>query len=159
METGKMSDIEFAELLYMRGVSQKEIAGRIGKSESTISEWGQRLGWKEKRASIKISRGEMVTKILARIDDIIGRSDSSIDTVELSRLAKVIRSIDKSIGIADYIDCFMALGAWLQTRPEVAADVQSSIFSSGESFFIKLQKAVNAVQDKFVNEMLVKKNG
>lgn len=159
METGKMNDIEFAELLYMRGVSQKEIAGRIGKSESTISEWAQKFGWKKKRASTKISRNEMVAKILARIDDMLSESDSSIDTVELSRLAKVIRSIDKSIGIADYIDCFMALGAWLQMRPEVAAEVQNSIFNSGESFFIKLQKAVNAVQDKFVNEMLVKKNG
>ena len=98
------STIDLAEYLFMRRCSQKEIAARVGRSESTVSEWVKRYGWKEKRAGVRISRHEMVAKLLQRIDDLLSEDSSSIDTTELLRITKSIKTLDKEVGLVDYID-------------------------------------------------------
>lgn len=70
--------IDLAEYLFMRGCTQKEIALKVGRSESTVAEWVKKYGWKEKRAGTRISRNEMVSKLLNRIDDLLSAPEGGM---------------------------------------------------------------------------------
>lgn len=146
------STIDLAEYLFMRRCSQKEIAARVGRSESAVSEWVKRYGWKEKRAGVRISRHEMVAKLLQRIDDLLSEDSSSIDTTELLRITKSIKTLDKEVGLVDYIDCFMTFGQWMTQHAEHAEAIRETM-SSRTDFWENFTKAVNIIQDKYITSL------
>lgn len=51
---------EIARLYYMQGESQKSVSLKTGVSEATIGKWAADEKWKIKRASINITRPELV---------------------------------------------------------------------------------------------------
>ena len=51
---------EYAYLLYMQRVPQKEIAERADVSQQTLSKWKEDGGWEMKRAARTISRDELL---------------------------------------------------------------------------------------------------
>lgn len=146
------NDRELAEILYMRGLSQREIASKIGKSEATISEWATSGGWREKRAATKFSRSSLVTNLLLRLDEMT--REENMDVKELAKLSKVVKELDKTIGLTEYVDCFISFGEWLQRHPEIADEIRATMSAQGTSFWSKFQKAVNDAQDKFINDLV-----
>lgn len=148
--------VDIAEYLFMRRCPQKDIAAKVGRSESTIAEWVKRYGWKEKRAGVRISRNEMVAKLLQRIDDLLNEDGPSINTTELLRIAKSIKTLDKEVGLIDYIDCLMDFGQWLTQHTEHSEIVRDTM-SSRTDFWENFTEAVNIVQDKYITYLT--KNG
>ena len=148
--------IDLAEYLFMRGCTQKEIALKVGRSESTVAEWVKKYGWKEKRAVTLISRNEMVSKLLNRIDDLLSAPEGGIDTTELLRISKAIKTLDKELGLTDYIDCFISFGEWLQRHPQHLEEVKALLTARSDAWN-NFVKAVNFVQDKFINEFISSK--
>lgn len=143
---------ELARTLYLSGTVQKEIAGKVGVSNVTLSKWVSAEGWKEMRAARNITRPELVNKILRAIDRLLDEVGESMDGKNLSalsdRLAKfaaVIEKLDKRTSVVDAIEVFMAFGKWLEYRSETDPEVTPELI-----------KVINRLQDKYIVEHLGK---
>ena len=141
---------EFAELLYMQGCLQNDIAEKVGVSKNTISKWVADGHWAEKRAAQTLTRKEVVNNVLRSINKLADNLAEQKDLTlvggmsdQLSKLAATIDKLDKEASVVDFMECFMAFGRWLEyqaaTDPEITAE---------------LRKAVNKYQNKYVMEML-----
>jgi transposase-like protein len=144
---------EYAELLFMKGIQNKEIAEKVGVSANTIGRWVEDGNWAEKRAAQTITRKELVNNLLRSIDALaskLGEVDdiSKVGNIsdQLSKLASVVEKLDKGVSVVDFIDCFIAFGKWLEYQsandPELTAE---------------FRKKVNEYQNRYVSELLAGK--
>jgi len=84
-------------LLFMSGVSQKEIMQRVGiGSPVTIQRWIEAGGWREKRAAKTVTRQELITGILQKIADLIDGDSENFNPDQFVKLASAIDRLDKS---------------------------------------------------------------
>lgn len=104
----------------MSGLSQKEVAEKTGTSKQTVNKWVKEGNWAERRAAEKITRPELVNKILLSIDKIIEASlsepEKEINSDKLSKLAATIQKLDKKASVVDFIEAFMVAGRLLQKQ-------------------------------------------
>lgn len=144
---------ELAQMYFMQGVSQKEIAEKVGISKVTLSHWVTDNGWVEKRAAKNITRPELVNKLLRTIDNMIESVSLSDDPKliaglgdKLSKISSTIEKLDKKAGVVDTIEVFMAFGKWMQYRA-----------SFDDELTPELQKAINKYQDIYISELISQK--
>ncbi|MDR0581450.1 MAG: terminase [Prevotellaceae bacterium] len=143
---------ELARLYYMQSETQKEIAQKVGVSEPTVGKWVNDGNWAIKRASVNITRAELVNKTLLAINAILEEFNNSddpektIDADKLCKLAKIVENLDKKSNIVDVIETFMAFNKWLQHRMTFDTEIS-----------IELVKTINKYQDLFVSERISKK--
>lgn len=111
---------EQARLYYMSGLPQKEVAEKVGTSKQTINKWVKDGNWAERRAAEKITRPELVNKILLSIDKLIEDSLSdpakTINSDQLSKLAAAITNLDKKANVVDVTEVFISAGRFLQKQ-------------------------------------------
>jgi transcriptional regulator with XRE-family HTH domain len=141
---------ELAHTLFMSGLSQEEIADKVGVSRVSVSKWCNAEGWKEARAARNITRPELVNKLLLTIDKLIEQVSQSDDVSQmaglgdkLSKLASVIQKLDKQANVVDAIEVFMAFNRWLEYRATTDSDITPELI-----------KAINKYQDKFLGEAI-----
>ena len=67
---------EYAYLLYMQKVPQKDIADRVGVSQQTVVKWKDDGGWELKRVSKTVSRDSMVDEYSSIFDSAVSPSIS-----------------------------------------------------------------------------------
>ena len=60
---------EYAYLLYMQRVPQKEIAERVGVSQQTLTKWKDEGGWELKRVARTVSLDQIINKTLLNINE------------------------------------------------------------------------------------------
>lgn len=143
-----------AEYLFGRGMSQKDIAVKVGVAESTISDWSRKGKWREKRAAVSISRKEIVNKLLLQLHDAITKDGiAALNDNAVNRMYKMIKGLDKEYTVVDYIDVFMEFGGWLPQHPEYASEIEEVLGGSGTPWE-RFARAVNIAQDKMVNTMI-----
>lgn len=142
---------ELARLYFMNGESQKSIAQKTGVSEVTIGRWVEKEGWKMKRASMNITRPEIVNKNLMLISKLLDKLNSEdvdmhdigkiID--QISKLAAAIERIDKKANVIDAIEVFTSLNKWLEQRMEWDKEITP-----------ELLQTINRYQDLYINEQV-----
>ena len=66
---------EYAYLLYMQKVPQKEIAERVGVSQQTLVKWKEDGGWEYKRVAKTVSRDNIINKVLLRLNEMLDNAD------------------------------------------------------------------------------------
>lgn len=142
---------ELARLYYMNGESQKSIAQKTGVSEVTIGRWVEKEGWKMKRASLNVTRPEIVNKNLRLISKLLDKLNSEdvdmhdigkiID--QISKLAAAIERIDKKANVIDAIEVFTSLNKWLEQRMEWDKQITP-----------ELLQTINRYQDLYINEQV-----
>lgn len=144
---------ELALMYFMQGLSQKDIAEKVGISKVTLSHWVSDNGWIEQRAAKNITRPELVNKLLRTIDKLIEDVTQSNDPKllaglgdKLSKLSSTIEKLDKKASVVDTIEVFMAFGKWMQYRA-----------SFDEELTLELQKAINKYQDIYISELISQK--
>lgn len=144
---------ELALMYFMQGLSQKDIAEKVGISKVTLSHWVSNNGWIEQRAAKNITRPELVNKLLRTIDKLIEDVTQSNDPKllaglgdKLSKLSSTIEKLDKKASVVDTIEVFMAFGKWMQYRA-----------SFDEELTPELQKAINKYQDIYISELISQK--
>lgn len=139
---------DLARMYYMQGVTQKEIAGKVGVSEKTISAWVDAGRWATIRAGVNITRPELVNKALGAVNKLLDQIYESQDPElicklpdQLAKFASFIDKLDKQANIVSVIDVFIAFSKWMQHRaafdPEVTPD---------------LLNAINKYQDLYIKE-------
>jgi len=102
---------EYAYLLYMQKVDQKQICKRVGVSEATIGAWKKGGNWEEKRAARTISLDDLMQKALVKISEMLDSNDFSADA--FSKAVKQLRELKSSNTIDDDLNCFMSFQDYL----------------------------------------------
>lgn len=135
----------------MQGESQKSIATRLGVSEVTIGRWSEKDGWKIKRASMNVTRPEIVNKnlmLISKLLDKLNSEDVDMSNVgkiidQISKLAAAIERIDKKANVIDAIEVFTSLNKWLEKRMEWDKNVTP-----------ELLQTINKYQDLYINDQV-----
>ena len=136
---------ELARMYYLQGMTQKEIADKIGVSRNTISAWIKEGGWDSFRAAKTITRKELVHKMLEQINEKLESKDWTAD--EIVKAASAIEKLDKQTNIVTVIEVFTAYNTWLVGRTQVDKELTP-----------ELVKVMNRYQDLFIGEQLGKVN-
>lgn len=147
-ETEKKKSL--ARSLYLAGMEQGEIAGKVDVSRVTVSKWCADGGWKEARAAKAVTRPELVNKLLLTIDTLITQVNESGDAGQmaglgdkLAKLSAVIEKLDKKANVVDTIEVFMAFSKWLEFRSQTDPEVTP-----------QLMKVINKYQDLYITEQM-----
>ncbi len=136
---------ELARMYYLQGMTQKEIADKVGVSRNTISAWIKEDGWDSFRAAKTITRKELIHKMLQQINDKLESKDWTAD--EIVKAASAIEKLDKQTNIVTVTEVFIAYNTWLVGRMQVDKELTP-----------ELVKAINRYQDLFIGEQLGKVN-
>lgn len=143
-----------AQILYMNGEQQIDIAEKVGVSKVTVSNWIKKEGWKERRAAKSVTRPELVNKLLNTISSMLDKVSEAEDPAlamsglgdKLSKIASVIEKLDKKANVVDSIEVFMAFSKWMDYRSSIDSDITP-----------ELKKTINRYQDLYINEQVSKK--
>ncbi len=136
---------DLARMYYLQGLTQKEIADKVGVSRNTISAWVKEEGWDSLRAAKTISRKEIVQKMLKQINDKLESEDWTAD--EIVKAASAIEKLDKQTNVVTVIEVFTAFNTWVVGRMQVDKELTP-----------ELVKTINRYQDLFIGEQLGKIN-
>lgn len=130
---------ELARMYYLQGITQKEIADKVGVSRNTISAWIKEGGWDSFRAAKAITRKELVHKMLEQINEKLESKDWTAD--EIVKAASAIEKLDKQTNIVTIIEVFTAYNTWLAGRMQIDKELTP-----------ELVKVMNRYQDLFIGE-------
>lgn len=144
---------EFASVLFMNGMPQKEIAKKVGITAATLSKWVESYGWREKRAAKTVTRKELVNKLLQRIATLLDDPEAKGLEDSLAKLSKAISTLDKQVNIVYIVECFIALSAWLDSRDDLKKFITDNLANESDRYTAFI-KTLNRVQDMFVSERL-----
>jgi len=115
---------EYAYLLYMKQVSQKEIAQRVGTSPQTLSKWAADDGWAEKRAAKAISIDELIIKLLRKINDLL--DDEKFNADALAKAVKQLKELKQGTYVNDDINVFTQFGDWMLEQMAKDKDIDAA---------------------------------
>lgn len=101
---------EYAYLLFMQKVPQKDICVRVGISAVTLIKWKDDNGWEEKRAAKTISVDELISKTLKRINDLLESPEFNADS--FAKAVNQLKALKGSNTVNDVIDCFTSFSQW-----------------------------------------------
>ena len=132
---------DLACMYYMQGMSQKDIAEKVGVSRNTISAWVREGGWDTRRAAKTVTRSELVKKMLQDLNDKLEAGGWTAD--EIIKVASAIEKLDKQTNIVTIIEVFTSFNNWLVSRMQVDPELTPEVV-----------KIINTYQDKFINEKL-----
>ena len=128
---------EYAYLLYMKNISQKEICEKVGITPATFIKWREADGWDVKRAAATISIDQLANKLLIKASDML--DDPKFDADAFSKAMAQVKRLQKGASIDDIIRIYTGFGDYLME--------QAATDSSLSSDFIQ---KVTTYQDKHI---------
>jgi transcriptional regulator len=145
---------ENAFKLYLKGLTQKEIAEYVKTSAVTVSKWAKADAWEQRRAATNITRPELVNKLLATINTLIDKVTESgnMEMVaslpdKLSKFAATIAKLDKEVNRIDTVEVFIAFNKWLIFQQSFDKEITNELI-----------KTINKYQNRYVIECLNKQS-
>lgn len=114
---------DLAKMLFLHeNLTQKEVAGRVGVSEVTISKWANADAWDGMKVSITITKEEQLKNLYRQLsainDEIANRPNRRFATsAEADLICKLANAIDKmetEIGLSDIVSVGKKFIDWLR---------------------------------------------
>jgi uncharacterized protein YjcR len=129
---------DWAKLLFTReGMTQKEIAEKVGTSTVTVCRWVEAGGWKQLKQSMLITREEQLRHLYMQLEELNtaiserGKGERYADNKDadiISKLTKSIKTMETEASLTDIVEVCKRLLNWLRPiSPDKAKDV-SAIF-------------------------------
>lgn len=103
---------EYAYLLYMQKVPQKEIAERVGVSQQTLVKWKDDGGWEFKRVAKTISRDEIINKVLVKANEMLD-SEEAFNADAFAKAISQLKSIQSGVTPDNIADILTRFGDWV----------------------------------------------
>lgn len=108
-----------------------EIAELVGANRNTVGDWAKNGRWKELKAATSITRSQVISNTLMQIAELqreINTRPTKYPTAKESdtmvKLSNLIRDLDKSLSLADYVSIMEEQLKWLnQVNPAIAKTV------------------------------------
>ena len=106
---------DYARHLYLneQGITQKEVAERVGVSKNTITRWVREGQWDELRTSLLTGRDVALRRLYAHLKEMTDELDarepgerylSNRDVDVITKLTAAIRNLEVEANIADKIE-------------------------------------------------------
>jgi len=130
-----------AKILFLQGLTCKDISEKTGVSANTIGKWATSGSWQEERAARTITRPQLVYKMLQELDKKI--TDGNWKPQDVAMVANAIAKLDKQTNVVTVIEVFTKYQGWLAKRAEIDPDLDADFL-----------KKTYRYQDKFVNEQM-----
>jgi len=103
---------EYAYMLFMQGISQKDICSRVKVTAPTLGKWKTAGGWDQKRAARTISIDELMQKTLQKINAMLDKGeDFSADA--FAKAVAQLKTLKSSNTIDDDINTFLSFQDYL----------------------------------------------
>lgn len=103
---------EYAYLLYMQRVPQKDIAQRVGVSQQTLSKWKDDGGWELKRVARTVSRDQIINKTLMKINELLD-NEEDFNGDEFAKLSSQLEKIKSGYTMDDVADILTKFGDYI----------------------------------------------
>lgn len=125
---------DWAKLLYLQqGLTQQEIAEKVGVSRITVGRWIAQEGWEMLRAAVTSTREEQVRNLymqIAQINRAVSESETRYATPAqadtINKLSAAIAKMEGDFGIADIIGVSKKFLTWQRERdPEKAVEISA----------------------------------
>lgn len=129
----------YAEKLFVRGdIEQRDIAKIVGVSEQTLSKWAndEELGWKQKRKSFLVTKGQIINRLYNIIEKMTIRMDESDDAGDpkeadkLIKFTAALKNLETETSIAQIMEVAMGFDKWLLPIDPQLADTVSRMFDA-----------------------------
>lgn len=114
---------EWAQILYCKeGLSQKEIADKVGVTEKTIRNWRDEGKWETIKVSVIMSRENELNRIYAQINELNThienkpqgqRFANSKEADALKKLTSAAKDLETERSLRNTIDVFIEFTKWL----------------------------------------------
>jgi len=160
----KIEERRTAKELYIKGLTQKEIASIVKVQEKTISDWVKKFGWKEERdARFNSTKNQithtkkLISELTQRRMDIIREMDKATennDLEEKERLQKESARI--SAEVANYNKTLQNLDKENRVTLSIYIDVMQSIFNALQKHDVKLYMKCLTFQEEHLTEISLK---
>lgn len=115
----KTQERDYAKLLFTQlGLTQKEVASKVGVTEKTIGKWKDEENWEELKTVLTTTRSTVIKNLQRQMelwqmkigDELAGTKEVDI----LVKLANAINSLEKETGISEMVDTGMKFIQFLQ---------------------------------------------
>lgn len=127
---------EWAKLLFTReGLTQKEIAAKVGVSSVSVCNWVKKEGWDLLKQSLLVTKDEQLRRLYLQLDELntvimkrpVGeRYPDSKEADTINKLTGSIRTMETEASIADIVEVCKRLLGWLRPiKPAQAIEVAS----------------------------------
>lgn len=115
----KVQEREYAKLLFTQmGLSQKEVAAKVGVTEKTIGKWKDEEQWDQLKTVLITTRSNVIKNLQRQMElwqlEIGDRLAGSKEADILIKLANAISALEKDTGIAEMVDTGMKFIQFLQ---------------------------------------------
>ena len=132
---------EYAYLLYMKGLKQKDICASAEITPATLIKWRDEGGWAENRTASAVSVDGLIIRVLQKADEMLNEKDFNSDA--FSKAIATLRGLKKGATPDEKINAFMAFGDWLITQA-----------ASDEDLTTDFIRKVTRYQDMYVMNIL-----
>jgi hypothetical protein len=132
---------EYAYLLFMQGVSQKEICERVKISAPTLQGYKDSGGWDTKRASRTISIDDLVQKSLKKVSEMLDADNFNADS--FAKAVSQLKTLKTRNTVDDDINTFMDFQDYLIRER-----------SSNKEVTDELIKCITSLQDNYIQYRL-----
>jgi transposase len=130
---------EFACELYIRGLTQKEIAAKIDVSERTMSLWVNKGNWDVMRKSQLITKQKILADYYEQLEEVCNHikqkpegqryADNKTADIQM-KITAAIKSLETELGISDVVDVSIRILKWLRgIEPDKAKEL-SGVFDA-----------------------------
>src|SRR5690606_2073216 len=115
----KVQEREYAKLLFTQmGLSQKEVAERVGVTEKTIGKWKDEENWDQLKTVLITTRSNVIRNLQRQMElwqvEIGDRLAGSKEADILIKLANAISALEKYTGVSEMVDTGMKFIQFLQ---------------------------------------------
>lgn len=132
---------EYAYLLYMQRVPQKEIAERVGVSQQTLVKWKDDGGWEFKRVAKSVSRDQIINKTLMKINELLDKEDG-FNGDEFAKLTSQLQKIKEGYTTNDVVDVLSKFGDYViaqsATDKEITTDFVQLLTRYQDKYILNL---------------------
>lgn len=112
---------EYAYLLYMKNVPQKDICDKVCITPATFIKWRDADGWDVKRAADTISIDQLNNKVLKKASDMLDAPDFDADA--FSKALAQVKRLQKGTSPDDMIRVYMGFGDYLMEQAAMDSDL------------------------------------
>lgn len=130
---------EVAQILFMQGFIQKEIALKLGVSENTVSKWSRVDNWKDKKSNILMSKDSRLSEMYEELaemnkairDKMSNKFANQKEATARRMLIKDIKELETKYNIAETIQIGKDFTTFLK---DLDFDLAMQVLNSFDAF-------------------------
>lgn len=126
---------DYAFLLFMQGVKQKDICERVKTTHVTLQKWKEQGEWETKKLANSVSTKTIAQKLLKRIDEEADQEELKADAI--SKLVSQLSKLDVGITINDIAEVFLGFGSWLEGQNDVSVEFVRKVTELQDRYITK----------------------